>query len=45
MCGGEDGDGGCVGVRVVMEEDVGVRVVREWKLMRLCAWELMVFVS
>ena len=32
---GEGGDGGCV----------GVRVVREWKLMRLCAWELMVFVS
>ena len=45
MCGGEGGDGGCVGVRVVMDDEGrcigGVRRmcvgVREWTLMRLCA--------
>ena len=52
MCGGEGSDGGCVGVRVVMDDegrcigDVRMCVgVREWTLMRLCAQELMVFVS
>ena len=50
--GGEGGDEGCVGVRVVMDDegrcigDVRMCVgVREWTLMRLCAQELMVFVS